>query len=189
MTTGHRFARCNAIAVLVCLSVVATTATVSAQLRPLRDGPDLMIREITLTEVGAGPVGANLGVQVGVMNIGKGQAGGFNLALIYMSNLDMDNPYIKIEMKQVSPIAAGDGLAVHFTIPAHPGTPNQGTLIAIADPPISQHASGALTEGRLMLLMPSTGARGRTDVNNVFGVVFDATNHPMPLKWLNPAAE
>jgi len=174
------------IAALV-LVFLASSLACAQILRPTRQGPDLVIREISLNGVGAGPVGANLEVGVGVENSGAGQAGAFNLALIYMTNLDMDHPYIKIEMKQISPIMAGDALMVNFVIPAHPGTPNQGMLIAIADPAISGHPAGAMTEGRLMLMVPITGARGRTDINNIFGVIFDATNHDLPLRWLNPA--
>ncbi len=178
----------------VCLCLTCNAPMVLAQpggvtVSQLKKGPDLVIREIMLTGVKKGPVGANLEVQVGVMNEGNGQANGFNLALIYMSNLDTDAPYLKIEMKQVSGIMAGDGLAVHFVIPAHPGTPEQGMLIAVADPPVVDHASGAMSEGPALVLMSVTGAKGRTDLNNVFGVVFDATNHTMPLTWVNPATQ
>lgn len=144
---------------------------------------DLVIREIQLTGVGAGPVGANLEVGVGVENRGKGQAGAFNLALIYMTNLDMDQPYIKIELKQVSPIMAGDALMVNFVIPAHPGTPDSGMLIAVADPPVSGNPAGAVTEGSLLFVL---GGGGRTDLNNVFGVIFNAHGHNLPLRWKNP---
>ncbi|MGD9497717.1 MAG: hypothetical protein AB7Y46_15555 [Armatimonadota bacterium] len=149
-------------------------------------GRDRVIREIMLTGVGAGPVGANLEVSVGVENCGEGQAGGFRLALIYMANLDMGEPYIKIEMKQFSPIMAGDALMVSFAIPAYPGTPDKGTLIAIADPSVSGHPAGAMLEGRLLRAI---GGVGRTDINNVFGVIFAAEGHDLPLRWRNPAAQ
>ncbi len=124
--------------------------------------------------------------ELGVLNVGEGQAGGFNLALIYMTNLDMDDPYIKIETKEIGPIMAADGPAVHFVIPAHPGTPEQGMLIAVADPPKSDGPAGAMTEARyLMLRTPG----GRTDTSNVFGVIFNAANHDMPLSCMNPATE
>ncbi len=175
--------------VSVCLIVSVTTAFAQggmAQIQ-LKKGPDLLIREIMLTGVGAGPVGANLEVSVGVTNVGEGQASGFRLALIYMSNLNMDDPYIKIEMKQVSPIMAGDGLMVSFVIPAHPGTPDKGMLIAIADPPVSGNPAGAMTEGRYLVLRALGG--GRADTNNVFGVIFHAPAQSMPVSWINPAAQ
>lgn len=172
---------CLAIGVTVCLGAGGT----GLQQISLKKGPDLVIREIMLTEVGAGPVGANLSVGVGVENIGEGQAGSFRLALMYVSNTTLDHPYVKIECKKVSPLAAGDALMVSFVIPAHPGTPDKGLLIAVADPPTAEHPAGAMTEGGLMLVAVG-GARGRTDTNNVFGVIFDASGHAMPLRWRNP---
>ncbi len=31
------------------------------------------------------------------------------------------------------------------------------------------------------------GGAGGTDVSNIFGVIFDAHGHDMPLSWRNPA--
>ena len=182
MTASRRSLIPTTIAALVFVLAVAGLAC--AQVALPAYGPDLVIREIRLTGVGAGPVGANLEVGGGVENSGRGQAHAFNLALIYMTNLDMDDPYIKIEMKEVSPIMAGDALMVNFVIPAHPGTPEQGMLIAIADPPIAGSPAGATVEGRLMYVL---GGGGRTDTNNIFGVIFDAHGHDLPLSWRNPA--
>ncbi len=190
MATGGRSIHLTLLAMLVCLCVVSAVVPVFGQggrlqVMKLDKGPDLVIREIMLTGVKEGPVGANLEVQVGVLNVGEGQASGFNLALIYMSNLDMDQPYIKIEMQEITPIMAGDGLAVQFVIPAHPGTPEEGMLIAVADPPVAGNASGAMTEGHYMMLRVLGG--GRTDTNNIFGVIFNVKGRAMPVSWLNPA--
>jgi hypothetical protein len=174
--------RVIAVVVFMCL---AAGGRGLAQI-PLK-GPDLVIREIMVTEVGAGPVGANLSVGVGVENIGQGQAGSFNLALMYVSNTTFEHPYVKIEWKQVSPLAPGDALMVSFVIPAHPGTPAKGMLIAIADPPIVGHPAGAMMEGRWPMVALGVATRGRTDINNVFGVIFDASGHDMPVRWRNPA--
>ena len=171
------------MAALVLASLVSSMVYAQVVAR-IRQGPDLAIREIRLSGVGAGPVHANLEVWVGVENQGEGQAGAFNLALIYMTNLDMDESYIKIELKEISPIMAGDALMVSFVIPAHPGTPDKGMLIAIADPPVSGEPAGAMTEGRLMYVL---GGAGRTDINNIFGVIFDAQGRDLPLSWQNPA--
>ena len=189
MMTGGRSTHLTLPAILVCLCLTATTMMAFAQrggghIMAMKKGPDPVIREIMLTGVKAGPVGANLEVQVGVLNVGEGQAGSFNLALIYMSNLDMDDPYVKIEMKEITPIMAGDGLAVQFVIPAHPGTPEEGMLIAIADPPVAGSPSGAMTEGSYMMLL---GGGGHTDTNNVFGVIFNVKGRDMPVSWLNRA--
>jgi len=192
MTTGGRLTHLTVLVLMACLCLIVTAATAAPQGRglqvmQLKKGPDLVIREIMVTGAKEGPVGANLEVQVGVLNVGEGQAGGFNLALIYMSNLDMDQPYIKIEMKQISPIMAGDGLAVQFVIPAHPGTPEEGMLIAIADPPVANGASGTMTEGSRLLMTVMGG--GRSDLNNVFGVIFNIKNRQLPVSWLNPATQ
>ncbi len=172
------------MAVLVLAFLAASVASAQIAIQ-IQKGPDLVIREIMLTGVGAGPVGANLEVGVGVENVGEGQAGSFRLLLMYVSHTTQDDPYIKMEMRQVSPIMAGDALMVNFVIPAHPGTPEQGMLIAIADPPTGDHPAGAMTEGRLLLRV--LGGGGRTDVNNVFGVIFNASGHDMPVRWRNPA--
>ncbi len=186
--------RVIAVLVVLCLAVGVTVCLAAGggglQAIQLKKGPDLVIREIMLTEVGAGPVGANLSVGVGVENIGEGQAGSFHLALMYVSNTTFDHPYVKIEWKEVSPLAAGDALMVSFVIPAHPGTPDKGLLIAIADPPTVEHPAGAMTEGRWMMMVAAgVPKRGRTDTNNVFGVIFDASGHNMPLRWRNPAVD
>lgn len=193
MITGGRLTGSIVLSTLVCLCFAATATAAPAprgggQVMQLKKGPDLVIREIMVTAVKQGPVGANLEVQVGVLNVGEGQAGGFNLALVYMANLDMDHPYVKIERNEISPIMAGDGLAVSFVIPAHPGTPEQGMLIAIADPPVAGHASGAMTEGRYLMLT-ALGGGGRWDTNNVFGVIFNVAGHDMPVSWINPATQ
>jgi hypothetical protein len=182
MTQRQYRVNLSVIAVLV-LMYLAAGGRAAAQLQVTK-GPDLVIREIRVTEVGAGPVGANLSVGVGVKNIGEGQAGSFCLALMYVSNMTFHDPYVKIEWKEVSPLAPGDALMVSFVIPAHPGTPDKGMLIAVADPPVVGHPAGAMTEGRLMVAL---GGGGRTDINNVFGVIFNVSGHDMPVRWMNPA--
>ena len=183
--------RVIAVLVSVCLAVGVTVCLGAGggglQGIQLTKRPDLVIREIMVTEVGAGPVGANLSVGVGVENIGNGQAGSFRLALMYVSNTTLDDPYVKIEWKQVSPLAGGDALMVSFVIPAHPGTPDKGLLVAVADPPTAEHPAGAMTEGRWMMAALGVPMRGHTDINNVFGVIFDAKGHDMPVRWRNPA--
>ncbi len=47
-----------------------------------------------------------------------------------------------------------------------------------------EQLAGATIEGRLMCVL---GGAGGTDVSNIFGVIFDAHGHDMPLSWRNPA--
>lgn len=131
------------VVVCVGLSALGQTPFSAPKLFAL---PDLVVREVTYEETGAGDF-HTYRFGIGIMNTGPGQAGLWTKAAVYLVTdvFAAQQPWL-FGTVDVSPIAAGDGLMVFVSRQLSAPVAPCGVIVLL-DAPVAGKPLGQMNEG------------------------------------------